>query len=222
MALSHEQLKNIIEAALLAAGEPLSLDRMIKLFDGRSCPDKKELKEVIAKLSEECEKRGIEIKEVASGYRYQVKNELGPWIQKLQEEKPDRYSRATLETLALIAYKQPITRAEIEAVRGVIVSSHIIRSLMEREWIHIVGQKEVPGHPALFATTKQFLDDFNLKSLSQLPKLDEIKDLEEIEKQFEKQLKLFTPNSDTKTESETSESLDSIEIGVGEVSSEDT
>src|SRR3990167_2945635 len=184
MALSHEQLKNIIEAALLAAGEPLSLDRMIKLFDGRSCPDKKELKEVIAKLSEECEKRGIEIKEVASGYRYQVKNELGPWIQKLQEEKPDRYSRATLETLALIAYKQPITRAEIEAVRGVIVSSNIIRSLMEREWIHIVGQKEVPGHPALFATTKQFLDDFNLKSLSQLPKLDEIKDLEEIEKQF--------------------------------------
>src|SRR3990167_8986463 len=106
MTLSNEQLKNIIEAALLAAGEPLSLDRMIKLFDGRACPDKKELKEVIAKLNEDCEKRGIEIKEVASGYRYQIKKELCPWIQKLQEETPDRYSRATLETLALIAYKQ--------------------------------------------------------------------------------------------------------------------
>lgn len=220
MALSNEQLRNIIEAALLAASEPLSLDRLTKLFDGRSCPEKKELKETIAKLSEECETRGIEIKEVASGYRYQVKKELGPWIQKLWEEKPDRYSRATLETLALIAYKQPITRSEIESVRGVAVSPNIIRSLMEREWVQVSGQKEVPGRPDLLSTTKQFLDDFNIKSLSELPTLDEIKDLEEIEKKFEAQLKLFEPSSENNTETENLSPINTDEIAIEDVPNE--
>ena len=179
--LNDQLLKQIIEAALLAADEPLSLDQLLQLFSEEERPEKASLKQLLAQLANECETRGIELKEIASGFRFQVKQDLAPWIQKLWEERTPRYSRALLETLALIVYKQPITRAEIEDVRGVTVSSHIIKTLQDREWIEVTGHKEVPGRPALFGTTKRFLDDFNLKSLKELPTLAALQDLEAIE-----------------------------------------
>jgi len=172
--MDREQLKRIVEAALLAAGRPLSLDRLLALFPETERPSREALRAVLAELAEACAGRGVELQEVASGYRYQVRRELAPWVGRLFEERPPRYSRALLETLALIAYRQPITRAEIEEVRGVAVSSHIIRTLLEREWIRVVGHKEVPGRPALYGTTRQFLDHFGLRSLGELPPLAEL------------------------------------------------
>jgi segregation and condensation protein B len=179
--MDNAKLKRIIEAALLAAGQPLSLDRLEKLFEGEDdAPDRRALRAALAELADECAERGYELKEVASGYRYQVRQELSRWIGRLWEERPPRYSRATLETLALIAYRQPATRGEIEEVRGVAVSSNIIKSLLERDWIRVVGHREVPGRPALYATTRTFLDYFNLKSLDELPPLAELKDLDKL------------------------------------------
>jgi segregation and condensation protein B len=179
--MDNAKLKRIIEAALLAAGQPLSLDRMEKLFEGEDdVPDRRALRAALGELAEECAERGYELKEVASGYRYQVRQELSHWVGRLWEERPPRYSRATLETLALIAYRQPVTRGEIEEVRGVTVSSHIMKSLLERDWIRVVGHREVPGRPALYATTRVFLDYFNLKSLDELPPLAELKDLDKL------------------------------------------
>ena len=179
--MDNARLKRIIEAALLAAGQPLSLDRMEKLFEGEDdAPDRRALRSVLSELADECAERGYELKEVASGYRYQVRQELSRWIGRLWEERPPRYSRATLETLALIAYRQPATRGEIEEVRGVAVSSNIIKGLLERDWIRVVGHREVPGRPALYATTRAFLDYFNLKSLDELPPLAELKDLDKL------------------------------------------
>lgn len=179
--MDNAKLKRIIEAALLAAGQPLSLDRMEKLFEGEDdAPDRRALRAALGELAEECAERGYELKEVASGYRYQVRQELSHWVGRLWEERPPRYSRATLETLALIAYRQPVTRGEIEEVRGVTVSSHIMKSLLERDWIRVVGHREVPGRPALYATTRVFLDYFNLKSLDELPPLAELKDLDKL------------------------------------------
>ncbi len=180
MSMNLQQLKKILEAALFASTQPLTLDRLTALFAEDEAPSRDELRAALQALGEECEPRGIELKEVGSGFRMQVKKELGPWIARLWEEKPPKYSRATMETLALIAYKQPITRAEIEDVRGVAVSSHIIKSLLEREWIRVVGHRDVPGKPALFGTTRAFLDYFNLKSLDELPPLAEIRSLEDI------------------------------------------
>lgn len=180
MSMNLQQLKKILEAALFASTQPLTLDRLAALFAEDKAPSRDELRAALQELGEECEPRGIELKEVGSGFRMQVKKELGPWIARLWEEKPPKYSRATMETLALIAYKQPITRAEIEDVRGVAVSSHIIKSLLEREWIRVVGHRDVPGKPALFGTTRAFLDYFNLKSLDELPPLAEIRSLEDI------------------------------------------
>ncbi|MBI5447998.1 MAG: SMC-Scp complex subunit ScpB [Gammaproteobacteria bacterium] len=165
------EIKLIVEGLLLAAGEPLTLERMRQLFSEETSPTLPELRETIASLREDYAGRAIELKELASGYCFQVKASYGTWMSRLWEEKPARFSRALLETLALVAYRQPITRAEIEEVRGVSVSSNIMKSLLEREWIQVVGHKEVPGRPALFATTKQFLDHFNLKSLEELPAL---------------------------------------------------
>lgn len=182
---ADNRLKHILEAALLAAGEPLSLTQLGALFEEDGQPAASQLREALAELAADCEDRGVELKEVASGYRLQVKESLQPWVAKLWTEKPQRYSRALLETLALIAYRQPITRGEIEAVRGVSVRSSIIRTLQEREWIRIVGHRDVPGKPALFGTTKQFLDYFNLKSLDELPTLAEIKDLDNLEPELE-------------------------------------
>lgn len=173
-------LKRILEGAILAAGRPLSTEAMLALFEDGERPVITELRAALKALQGECEGRGVELKEVASGYRYQAREELAPWLVKLWEERPARYSRATLETLALIAYRQPITRAEIEEVRGVTVSSNIVKSLLEREWIRVVGHRDVPGRPALFATTRHFLDYFNLKSLDQLPSLMELKDIDSL------------------------------------------
>lgn len=168
----------IVEGLLLSAGRPLSLDNIIAVFSADEKPDRQELKAVMEAISEECDDRGFELKEVASGFRFQVKQELSEWVAKLWEERPPRYTRALLETLALIAYRQPITRGDIEEIRGVAVSANIIRTLLDREWIRVVGHRDVPGRPAMFATTKQFLDYFNLKSLQELPPLAEIKELD--------------------------------------------
>jgi len=180
-----EKLKNIVEAALLAAGGTLSLDGMQALFEEAEQPEKKQLREVLAALAEDYQGRGVEVVEVASGWRIQVRQDYSPWVSRLWAERPARYSRALMETLALIAYRQPITRGEIEDIRGVSVSSNIIRTLLEREWIRVVGQRDVPGKPSLYGTTREFLDYFNLKSLDDLPSLAEIRDLDEINRELE-------------------------------------
>ena len=174
------ELKNILEGALLAAGRPLSVDEILALFSDEERPDRAEVKKALDALHTEFEGRGIELKEVASGFRIQVRHELAPWISRLWEERPARYSRALLETLALVAYRQPITRSEIEDVRGVTVSTHIMRTLQDRGWIRIVGHRDVPGHPEMFGTTKEFLDYFSLKSLDELPTLSQLRDIESI------------------------------------------
>jgi len=180
MSIEQDKLKNIIEAALLAVAKPMSVEQILKLFSDEERPSANAIKEMLRMLQNDCESRGIELKQVASGYRYQARSEYSEWLSRLWEEKPAKYSRAALETLALIAYRQPVTRAEIEDVRGVGVSSSIIKTMMEREWVRVVGHRDVPGRPALYATTKQFLDYFNMKSLQELPTLAEIKDLDEL------------------------------------------
>ena len=173
----ENNLKQIVEGAILASESPLSLDNLMSLFDLDS-PSRDAVRAVIKEIEDDCATRGFELKRLASGYRFQVKADYGEWVSRLWEERPQRYTRALLETLALVAYKQPITRGDIEAVRGVTVSTNIIRSLLEREWIRIVGHRDVPGRPAMYATTKSFLDYFNLVSLDELPTLSEIKDLD--------------------------------------------
>lgn len=182
---SEEKLKQIVEAALLAAGRPLSLDQILALFEEREQPEKKALREVLNSLMEDYQGRGIEVVEVGSGFRIQVRAGFSPWVSRLWAERPPKYSRALLETLALIAYRQPITRGEIEDIRGVSVSSNIIKTLTEREWVRVVGHRDVPGKPALYATTREFLDYFNLKSLNELPTLAEIRDLDSINRELE-------------------------------------
>ena len=179
------KVKMIVEGLLLAAGRPLTLDNIIQVFSKEEQPDRKELKLVMDSIADDCANRGFELKEVASGFRFQVKQELSEWVAKLWEERPPRYTRALLETLALVAYRQPITRGDIEEIRGVGVSSNIVRTLLDREWIRVVGHRDVPGRPAMFATTKQFLDYFNLKSLQDLPPLSEIRDLAGADPEFD-------------------------------------
>jgi segregation and condensation protein B len=180
MSIEKNKLKNIIEAALMAVAKPMTVDQLMGLFSDDERPSNSTMKECIAELQSESEQRGVELKQVASGYRYQAKQEYSEWLSRLWEERPAKYSRAALETLALIAYRQPVTRAEIEDVRGVGVSSSIVKTMIEREWIRVVGHRDVPGRPALYATTKQFLDYFNMQSLEELPSLAEIKDLEDL------------------------------------------
>lgn len=177
--LTGPSLKTIIEGALLAAGEPLGLQRIEELFEESERPERDAIVAALNELEADCLERGYELRQTASGYRFQVRQELAPWVARLWEEKPKKYTRALLETLALIAYRQPITRGDIEQVRGVAVSSDLIRTLMEREWVRVVGHRDVPGRPALYATTRQFLDYFNLKSLDELPPLGELRDLDE-------------------------------------------
>ncbi|MBT3710042.1 MAG: SMC-Scp complex subunit ScpB [Gammaproteobacteria bacterium] len=177
-------LKQIIEGAILAADQPLSIDLMIHLFEHEP-PTRAEVREALATITEECDGKGFELKEVARGYRFQVKTEYGQWVSRLWDERPPRYTRALLETLALIAYKQPITRGDIEEIRGVTVSTNIMRTLLEREWIRVVGHRDVPGKPAIYATTKSFLDYFNLSSLDELPTLSEIKDLDKVNEELD-------------------------------------
>lgn len=169
-----DQLKTILEAAILAAGEPVSLERLASLFSEEQRPSKSLLKQALAALEEDYLTRGIRLKRVANGYIFHTPSELGEWVKGLWPEKRPRYTRAFLETLAIIAYKQPVTRGDIEAIRGVAVSPNIIKVLLDQEWIESVGQREVPGRPNLYATTKQFLDHFNLKALAELPVLPAI------------------------------------------------
>ncbi len=182
--MDQAEIKYFIEAALLAAGRPLSADQLQKLFDGRSAPDKSEIRKAVASLVEEYEPRGITISEVASGFRIQVTATMADRLQKLWEERPPRYSRALFETLALVAYRQPITRGEIEDIRGVSVSSNIVRTLMERDWVRVVGHRDVPGRPAMFGTTRTFLDYFGLKKLDDLPPLADLADWESLRVQL--------------------------------------
>ena len=182
--MDETEIKHFIESALLAAGRPLSIDQLQNLFDDASAPEKSQIRQVISTLLEEYEDRGITIKEVASGFRIQVKADMAERLQKLWEERPPRYSRAFFETLALIAYRQPVTRGDIEEIRGVSVSTNIIRSLQEREWIRVAGHRDVPGRPAMFGTTKLFLDYFGLKKLDDLPPLVDLSDWETLRVQL--------------------------------------
>ncbi|HYW04668.1 MAG TPA: SMC-Scp complex subunit ScpB [Gammaproteobacteria bacterium] len=178
--MNEEQQKAVVEAVLMAAGEPLGLQQIQAVFEDHERPDTLALQQILDALEEDYRGRGAELRRVASGYRFQVPADWSRWVSRLWEERPGRYSRAMLETLALIAYRQPITRGEIEDVRGVTVSTSIVRTLQERGWIRVVGHRDVPGRPALYGTTREFLDYFNLHSLDQLPSLAEIRDLDSI------------------------------------------
>ncbi|HWH89101.1 MAG TPA: SMC-Scp complex subunit ScpB [Pseudomonas sp.] len=172
------ELAPLLEAFLLASGKPQSLERLFELFEEGERPEPAVFKKALTLLGKSCEGRAFELKEVSSGYRLQIREKFSPWVGRLWEERPQRYSRALLETIALIAYRQPITRGEIEDVRGVAVNSNIVKTLLEREWIRVVGYRDVPGKPAMFATTKAFLDHFNLKNLEDLPPLAELREME--------------------------------------------
>ncbi|GAB3380315.1 SMC-Scp complex subunit ScpB [Spongiibacter taiwanensis] len=180
MSMEPEFLKRVVEGILMAAGKPLTLTQIAEMFDEDLRPAATELRDVLSVIEKDCEGRGFSLTLVASGYRFQVAEDLAPWVRRLWDEKPQRYSRALLETLALIAYRQPITRGDIEDIRGVAVSSQIIKTLLEREWVRVVGHKDVPGRPAMYATTRKFLDYFNLRNLDELPSLAELADLDSI------------------------------------------
>lgn len=183
--MSEQGIKHIVEALLMAAGKPLSLDQLLAVFGDGEKPERDELRAALAELQQDYAERGLELIEVASGYRIQVRQDMEPWVSRLTEDKPARYSRALLETLALVAYRQPITRGEIEDIRGVSVSTSIMKTLQEREWVRIVGHRDVPGRPAMYGTTKQFLDYFNLKGLDDLPTLMELRDIDTINAELE-------------------------------------
>ena len=176
----ERKLSEILEALLLSASRPINIEDIVKVFEDPK-PSKDEIRKALNQIDQDCLTRGIELKKIASGYRLQVKQSLSQYIAKLWEEKPQKFSKATLETLSLIAYKQPITRGEIEAIRGVAVGTQLIRGLMERGWVKIVGQRDVPGRPSLYSTTKEFLDYFGLQHLRELPELPSLPDLTSIE-----------------------------------------
>ncbi|NJO12595.1 MAG: SMC-Scp complex subunit ScpB [Gammaproteobacteria bacterium] len=180
-----QYVKNVVEAALLAAGRPLSLAQLAEIFEERERPTPDEVRAALQALSGDYAERGIELKEVASGFRVQVRRAMTEPVSRLWQERPPRYSRAMLETIALIAYRQPITRGEIEEIRGVAVNPNILRTLMERSWVRVVGHREVPGHPELLGTTREFLDYFNLRSLDDLPTLAALRDMDNVGVQLE-------------------------------------
>lgn len=216
-----EKLKPILESLIMASGSPLSLDRIMAVFDEKERPDRKVIREALDALAEDYAHCSLELKEVSSGFRFQIRKDYSDWVSKLWEEKPARYSRALLETLALIAYKQPITRGEIEKIRGVVVSTQIMKTLLEREWVSIVGHRDVPGKPAIYATTRQFLDYFNIKSLDELPPLSEIRDLDKIEGELD----LPDPNQEQEVEdqdatTEGTETAVNVSVDEGEPATE--
>jgi len=202
--VDQNEIKYFVEAALLAAGRPLSVDQLQSLFERDSAPEKAQIRAAIGSLQDEYDQRGLTISEVASGFRTQIKASMADRLQKLWEERPPRYSRAFFETLALIAYRQPMTRGEIEEIRGVAVSANIMRSLLEREWIRVVGHRDVPGRPAMFGTTRHFLDYFGLKKLDDLPPLADLSDWETLRVQ----LNLPAVAEDEEPETETAEITD--------------
>lgn len=182
--MDEVRLRQIVEGLLLAAGKPLSLEQVSNIFTEEERPDNDTLRSVMDEIESACEGRGFELKKVASGYRFQVRQSVGEWVGRLWDEKPQKYSRALMETLAIVAYRQPLTRGDIEKVRGVAVSTTIMRTLLDREWVRVVGHRDVPGRPAMYATTRQFLDYFNLASLDQLPPLSDIRDMEDVNKEL--------------------------------------
>ena len=195
----ENNLIQIIEAALLSASRPLSVEEIQKLFSEGNVPNKEEIRDTLDEIESLCSNRGVELKRVSSGFRMQVKQSLSGYIAKLWEEKPQRYSKAALETLALIAYRQPITRGEIEEIRGVSVGTQLIRGIMERGWIKVVGQRDVPGKPSLYATTKEFLDYFGLQHLRELPNLPDLQDIDSLDMEL--------PLEDTEQEEESKSPL---------------
>lgn len=201
--MQQAQIKAIAEAALLAAAQPLSVAQLLQLFDEHEGVGQSALGAALQALADDCAGRGVELREVASGFRMQVRSEWASRISRLWTERQSRYSRALLETLALIAYRQPITRGEIEAVRGVAVATSIIKTLEEREWIRVVGHRDLPGRPTLFGTTRAFLDYFNLKTLDELPTLAEIRDLEALEPELAFPSDLPTPQADSRPPAQT-------------------
>jgi segregation and condensation protein B len=203
--LGREQLKVVIEAILMAADKAMSIDQLLSLFELHEQPLRQDIKSVLSELQLDYSGRGVLLLETGSGFSFQTNKTAASWVSRLWDERPQRYSRALLETLALIAYRQPITRGEIEDVRGVAVSSQIVKTMLERNWIRVVGHREVPGRPAIYATTRQFLDYFGLKSLDQLPPLSELRDIEAIARDVSKQLELNDMESQTGASSSISE-----------------
>ncbi len=199
--MDSDQLRKIIEGALLAAGRSLDINHLERLFDEFQVPPRDQIVAALDEIEAGCAGRGYELKYTGSGYRFQVRQELAEWVNRLWEEKPKKYSRALLETLALIAYRQPITRGDIEEIRGVSVSSEIIKTLLERDWVRVVGHRDVPGRPALYATTKQFLDYFSLKNLEELPTLNDIRDIEEINPELALEVSQYVVSDNTIKES---------------------
>lgn len=190
MSESNTELKNIIEAALLVAGQPLTIEKMLTMFPSESAPTREEIRAVLEMLEEEYAERVVELKQIDRSWRFQTRDKYAPWITRLAEERPVRYSRALLETLAIIAYRQPVTRGDIENIRGVTVSTDIIKTLLGREWIRQVGVRNVPGRPALYGTTREFLEHFNLKNLEELPPLSALRDLDVISNELNLRLDL--------------------------------
>lgn len=221
--LTQTELMRILEAALFSAGQTLNFDRLMSLFPDDKHPGKDALNEALVALQEQYkENTSLELKEVSSGFRFQVRDDYSSWVAKLFEERPARYSRATLETLALITYRQPITRAEIEEVRGVSVSSQIIKSMIERDWIRVVGHRDVPGKPALYATTKGFLDYFNLKSLNELPALADLRDIDAINAELDLQIPVVPSAGNNETSAEEAEPVDIEHENVSHSETEET
>ena len=183
--MNSDFLRQILEAAIMVSDKPMDVSHLEKLFDEKEKPHRDEIRAALDEITTDCRDKGFELVKVSSGYRFQTKQSLSAWVSRVWEEKPKKFSRAMLETLVLIAYRQPTTRGDIESVRGVSVSSDIIRVLDERGWIRVVGHRDVPGKPELLATTKEFLDYFNLKSLDQLPSLAEIKDFTDVDPALE-------------------------------------
>jgi segregation and condensation protein B len=200
--MNHQYVKNVVEASLLAAGRPLTMEELTSVFDERDGSIADEVKGAIAALTEEYETRGLELLEVASGYRVQIRAAVAPPVARLWQERPQKYSRALLETLALIAYRQPITRGEIEQIRGVAVNPNIIKTLHERNWIRVVGHRDVPGKPELLGSTREFLDYFSLKKLDDLPTLAQLKELEDL------RVQLTLPGADAQVLTEPETALD--------------
>ncbi len=213
--MDQDKIKNIVEAALMAVDKPLSVAQLHKLFaKDDDAVERTDVTRALVDLQAEYASRGVSIVEVASGFRVQIDQEVSPWISRLFDERPPRYTRALLETLALVAYRQPITRTEIEEVRGVSVSTNIIKTLLEREWVRVVGHKEVPGRPAMYATTKEFLDYFNLRRIDELPPLSELADLDTISSQLEIPLSGDSEGGDENGGSE--EDVDGEMLSVGD------
>ena len=220
--LSETELMRILEAAIFSAGQTLSVERLMDLFPYDKHPGKDAIKDALTKIQEQyLEHTSLELKEVSSGFRFQVRDDYSSWVAKLFEERPARYSRATLETLSLIAYRQPITRAEIEEVRGVGVSSQIVKTMIERDWIRVIGHRDVPGKPALYATTKGFLDYFNLKSLTELPALADLRDIDAINAELDLQVPIVPSIPVAENEDESDDMDESLEQTSEQEQSED-